>query len=342
LGIGIGLVAIGVSAGGVEDDEKQPLTAGAAADVIAAYAKTHGGRDPDPALVKQIIMSTANDLEAPANQQGAGLLDVLAAVRESERRPGFGPVVVPDLPVVVLSPPPCLAEQAAVAAARAAEAAARLEFEAAKAALDEAERKNNLGQTEESYQALRAAANRQGAGRLNLEIAEKHLREANQALAACLGSGLPVEAPPVVLTPPDTVLHPAGVVPGMHMAGEVPPDLPPVTVVEIPPVVLTPPDTVVHPGGVVPGVHMAGDPCATQRAAVAAAQAALEQAHDTLSIALEFPQERTQEASSALGKITSGVTTAEYALSRAQQALDLCEAEHPTPSTDDETPIEIG
>jgi hypothetical protein len=63
--------------------ESSPLTAAAAADVIQAYKSSHSGSAPSPALVKQILMSTATDINAPAEQQGAGLLNIGAAVKEA-------------------------------------------------------------------------------------------------------------------------------------------------------------------------------------------------------------------------------------------------------------------
>jgi hypothetical protein len=62
-----------------------PLTAGAAADVIEAYRNSHNGDSPSPAVVKQVLTSTATDVDAPADQQGAGLLNIAAAVAAAQQ-----------------------------------------------------------------------------------------------------------------------------------------------------------------------------------------------------------------------------------------------------------------
>jgi subtilisin family serine protease len=61
-----------------------PETAATAALIIEAYANTHNGNLPSPALVERIIVSTATDLGAPADHQGAGLVNTLKAVQLAE------------------------------------------------------------------------------------------------------------------------------------------------------------------------------------------------------------------------------------------------------------------
>jgi hypothetical protein len=85
--------------------EASPLIAGAAADVIQAYRDTHNGASPTPAMIKDILTSTATDIDAPADQQGAGLLNVYAAVKAAQQMPGTTYAQGPgDAPALIASP----------------------------------------------------------------------------------------------------------------------------------------------------------------------------------------------------------------------------------------------
>jgi hypothetical protein len=83
--------------------QSAPFVSGAAADVIQAYRDSHGGASPTPAQVKEILTSTATDIGAPADQQGAGLLNVYAAVEAARQMPGTS-VTQSNAPELVDSP----------------------------------------------------------------------------------------------------------------------------------------------------------------------------------------------------------------------------------------------
>ena len=64
--------------------ESAPFIAGGAALVIQAYRAAHGGNNPSPLLVRQLMTSTATDLGQPSVEEGAGELNTLAAVQAAQ------------------------------------------------------------------------------------------------------------------------------------------------------------------------------------------------------------------------------------------------------------------
>ncbi len=82
-----------------------PTIAGAIADIIQAYRDSHDGATPTPEQDKELLTSTATDLDAPSAEQGAGLMNVYAAVKAAQQLPGTTVTDGPgDAPGLVASP----------------------------------------------------------------------------------------------------------------------------------------------------------------------------------------------------------------------------------------------
>ena len=64
--------------------ESAPFIAGGAALIVQAYRESHNGASPSPAIVRQLLTSTATDLHVPTVEQGAGEMNTLAAVQAAK------------------------------------------------------------------------------------------------------------------------------------------------------------------------------------------------------------------------------------------------------------------